>query len=232
MCGRYAITFSPSDLLEYFNLSVTSAPVDARYNIAPSLEVPAVRFDGQQRALATLRWGLIPSWSKDPSTGFRTINARSETAHSSPAFRAAFKHRRCLLPASGFFEWAKQGKPKQPWYIHRKDGAPLAFAGLWEHWQASDGPQVIESCTILTTAANDLIAPLHERMPVILEPSCFDLWLDPEELRVEKLSPLLLPAKSELLAMYPVSRYVNKVGNEGPECVAPLPKNPEQPALF
>ena len=220
MCGRFCIIFSYDELLAYFNLA--TGKVEPRYNVAPSQEIPAVRVEQGARTLASLRWGLVPSWSKEPTPGFSTINARSETAHSSPAFRAAFCDRRCLIPASGFYEWKREGKGKQPWYIHRKDGKPLAFAGLWERWHNRDGTQTLESCAILTTDANTTVAALHNRMPVILKPEDFDLWLDPGEHRREKLTPLLRPAPGDLLALYPVSRYVNKPANEGPECIAPL----------
>lgn len=222
MCGRYSIIFSFEELFRYFHLTGESATLEPRYNIAPSQSVPAVRMVEGKRALALLQWGLVPFWSKEPSVRFQTINARSETAHSSPAFRTAFRYRRCLIPASGFFEWQKREKEKQPYYIFRKDGKPLAFAGLWDRWESQDGSQALESCTILTTRANDLVTRLHDRMPVILEPADFDLWLDPEEHFTEKLSPLLRPAESSLLAMYPVSRYVNKTGNEGKKCIEPL----------
>lgn len=226
MCGRYSLSVSFEELLRYFNLTEETRTLDPRYNIAPSQSVPAVRLEEGRRELALLQWGLVPFWSREPSTGFHTINARSETAHSSPAFRASFRHRRCLIPASGFFEWQKRGKEKQPYYIFRKDGAPLTFAGLWDRWESQDRSQSIESCTILTTAASGLVARLHDRMPVILEPGDFDLWLDPAEHRPEKLAPLLGSAESSVLSMHPVSRYVNKAGNEGPECIEPL----EEPA--
>lgn len=220
MCGRFCIIFSYDELLAYFNL--VTGKVEPRYNVAPSQEIPAVRVEQGARTLAALRWGLVPSWSKEPAPGFSTINARSETAHTSPAFRSPFRHRRCLIPASGFFEWKREGKQKKPWYIHRKDGRPLAFAGLWEHWSNLDGSQTLETCAILTTAANEAVAALHDRMPVILEPGDFDLWLDPAEWNHDRLAPILCPAGNDLLAMYPVSRYVNKPANEGPECIAPL----------
>jgi len=141
----------------------------------------------------------------------------------SPAYRDAFRHRHCLIPASGFFEWLRrEGKQKQPWFIHRKDGKPMAFAGLWDLWRAPDGSRKIESCTILTTAANDLVSQLHNRMPVILDPADFDLWLDPAVQKVEQLSSLFRPPDSNLMVKYPVSTFVNKPANEGGKCIGPL----------
>jgi putative SOS response-associated peptidase YedK len=221
MCGRFSQTFSSKDLRDHFLLDESFDP-EPRYNIAPSLDVAAVRQEEGRRRLVSLYWGLIPFWADDPKIGYRTLNARSETAYKSPAFRAAFRSRRCLIPANGFFEWDKKEGTKQPYFIHRTDEKPIAFAGLWEHWEDREGKEIIESCTILTTNASEPVASLHDRMPVILEPEDFNLWLDPQEQKVQRLRNLLHPAPAGILAMYPVSKYVNKAGNEGEKCVEPI----------
>lgn len=221
MCGRFVLAFEAGLLAEFFGLS--EAPlVSPRYNIAPSQDVKGIRVEEGKRRLVLLHWGLIPSWAVDPKIGFRTLNARAETAHKAPAFRSAFRAKRCLIPASGFFEWDKKGGGKQPFFIYREDGKPLAFAGLWERWHNKEGKKVIESCTILTTDANETVGRLHNRMPVILESESFNLWLDPEVTSIEKLSPLLHPAREGILTMYPVSTYVNKATNEGKQCIEPV----------
>jgi putative SOS response-associated peptidase YedK len=220
MCGRFSLTLSSEDLLEYFLLS-EGYNLEPRYNIAPSQEITAVRLEEGQRRLVSLHWGLIPFWADDRKIGYRTINARSETAHKSPAFRAAFRSRRCLIPATGFFEWDKLQGSRQPFFIYRTDGKPMTFAGLWEHWEDKEGKEFIESCTILTTDAAEPVARLHDRMPVILEPGDFDLWLDPQEQNLEQLRNLMHPTEQGVLSMHPVSRYVNKAGNEGEKCLEP-----------
>jgi putative SOS response-associated peptidase YedK len=221
MCGRFTLPVSPEDLLAYFQLA-QPPHIDPRYNIAPSEEVLAIRMAEGKRRAAILRWGLIPFWADDLKIGNRTINARAETAQNSPAFRAAFRKRRCIIPAGGFFEWEKKAKEKRPFYIYRRDGKPMAFAGLWERWHDEKEDKDIESCTILTTAANELVGRFHTRMPVILELDDFDLWLDPEEQRVARLKVLLHPADPEILTTYPVSTYVNKATNEGEKCIEPV----------
>jgi putative SOS response-associated peptidase YedK len=220
MCGRFSLTLSSEDLLEYFLLS-EGYNLEPRYNIAPSQEITAVRLEEGQRRLVSLHWGLIPFWADDRKIGYRTINARSETAHKSPAFRAAFRSRRCLIPATGFFEWDKLQGSRQPFFIYRTDGKPMTFAGLWEHWEDKEGKEFIESCTILTTDAAEPVARLHDRMPVILEPGDFDLWLDPQEQNLEQLRNLMHPTEQGVLSMHPVSRYVNKAGNVGEKCLEP-----------
>jgi putative SOS response-associated peptidase YedK len=221
MCGRFSLTLSFEELLEYFQLA-NGARIEPRYNIAPGQDVAVVRRLDNERRLSLLHWGLIPFWAEDPKIGYRTLNARSETAHKTPAFRAAFRSRRCLIPASGFYEWDRKGGGRQPFYIHRRDGQAMAFAGLWERWHDKEGKEVIESCTILTTDANETVGKLHNRMPAILEQENFDVWLDPEEGSVGELKPLLRPAEPEILVMYPVSRYVNKATNEGEKCLEPI----------
>lgn len=220
MCGRFSLTLSFKDLRDYFLLNEGFDP-EARYNIAPSQDVAAVRLEQGERHLVSLHWGLIPFWADDRKIGYRTLNARSETAHKSPAFRAAFRGRRCLIPANGFYEWDKKHGTKQPYFIYRTDEKPMAFAGLWEHWEDKESKEIIESCTILTTEASDPVSRLHDRMPVILEPEEFDLWLDPGEHDIKKLRNLMQPTAPGILSMYPVSKYVNKAGNEGEKCIEP-----------
>jgi putative SOS response-associated peptidase YedK len=209
-------------LASLFDLAETPE-LPARYNIAPTQQVAAVRIDGgeSQRRLVWLRWGLIPAWTDDPRMGQRLINARSESAAEKPAFRSAFRQRRCLIAADGFFEWQKQERIKQPFYIRLQGGGPFAFAGLWECWQKSEA-ETIETCTILTTSANELVRPLHDRMPVMLAPDDFGPWLDPTVTEPELVQPLLRPFPPETMTCYPVTTWVNSPKHEGPECVAPL----------
>jgi len=215
MCGRF--TQSALDrYAEYFNASagVLSHP---NYNVTPSQQIVVCRrSEIGWRELSLFRWGLIPHWAKDPRTGYNMANARSETVADKPAYRDAFKNRRCLIPSDGFYEW-KPGKPrKQPYFIHRKDGAPFAFAGLWEHWELED--LKIDSCTIIVTQANKLITPIHDRMPVILAQADFDRWLDPAQDKEDLLS-LLKPYPENELEAYPVGLAVNKPTNNGPELI-------------
>ena len=222
MCGRFSLIAPGEELADAFDLP--QAPVLApRYNIAPTQPVAAVRINPGtgERELSHFHWGLIPFWAKDPSMGGRMINARAETAAEKPAFRAAFKYRRCLVPANGFYEWQQQNGSKQPFYVHHGEGELLAFAGLWEHWQGEDGSE-IESCTILTTEPNEMMQPLHNRMPVILLPGAYDRWLRREAQDEGELQSLLRPAPAGLLAAEPVTHFVNNPRNEGPECIAPL----------
>ena len=173
---------------------------------------------GGERRLELLRWGLIPAWADDPAIGSRMINARSETAAEKPSFRRAFKERRCLIAADGFYEWQKTNGGKQPYHLRMRDGRPFAFAGLWESWK-EDGEGEIRSCTILTTDANDLVGEVHHRMPVILPPEIYDLWLDPTVREAEQLLSLLIPYPPEDMEAYPVSRRVNNPSNNEPSCV-------------
>lgn len=226
MCGRFTLHAAPEEVAAWFGLS--ELPVLApRYNIAPTQPVGIVRHATQApgREWALVHWGLIPSWSKDPTMGARMINARSETAAEKPSFRAAMRRRRCLIPATGFYEWKAAGRVKQPYYIRPTVGHLLAFAGLWETWLGPDGSE-IDSCTILTTEANEMMASLHDRMPVLIEPADFDEWLgtgkDLNPREVEQLRHLLRPASPERLVAIPVSRTVNSPHNEGEACIAPL----------
>jgi putative SOS response-associated peptidase YedK len=215
MCGRYSLTTPVEAVGRLFE--VAERPnLPPRYNIAPSQQAPVVRADAAGgRVLAPMRWGLIPSWAKEAKIGYRMINARAETVAEKPAFRSAFRHRRCLVPADGFYEWRKLGATKQPYRISRADGAPFAFAGLWERWRAPDGA-VIDSFTIITTVANDLLRPIHDRMPVILDPADFGPWL--EAGGVGRLPPY---AGAKLVAI-PVSTRVNSPKHDDPACIAPL----------
>ncbi|MDD4787989.1 MAG: SOS response-associated peptidase [Pirellulales bacterium] len=223
MCGRFTLR-TPIHLLADQFAAILEAALEPRFNIGPRQLVAAVRARPEtaplQRHLAALRWGLVPSWAKDLSVGNRLINARAETVAEKPAFRAAFRLRRCLLPADGFFEWQRRGEGKQPYYIQMADERPFAFAGLWEAWEGA-GHDCVESCTIVTTSANRLIAPIHDRMPVILAEESYRAWLDPAA-DPNELKSLLVPFDALRLKVHPVSRYVNRPGNEGPGCIAPL----------
>jgi putative SOS response-associated peptidase YedK len=180
--------------------------------------MPVVPNDGQ-RMLDAFRWGLIPSWAKDASIGNKLINARCETVAEKPSFRSALKRRRCLLLVDGFYEWKQTTKPKTPFFLHRKDRKPFAIAGLWEEWTAPDTGEVVRSCCIITTGPNALMAPLHDRMPVILSPSGQELWLRPEPVEASELQPLLVPCADDFLDAYEVSRVVNSPANDVPDCI-------------
>lgn len=223
MCGRYMLT-SPVDALRQLFAFEQRPNLMLRYNIAPTQEVPIVRLTRTgaregARELVMVRWGLVPFWADGLAISNRMINARRETLHSARAFREAFRRRRCLVPADGFFEWQKDGKARQPFLIRRKDRAPFAFAGLWERWRepGSDDP-LVRSCTIVTCPANELVAPLHDRMPVILPPDAWSLWLDPE---TEDPGGLLRPYPSAGLESYPVNPRVNSPKNDDADCIQP-----------
>ncbi|AFZ30667.1 protein of unknown function DUF159 [Gloeocapsa sp. PCC 7428] len=220
MCGRYTLSQSAEAIATAFGLDASPA-MEPRYNIAPTQSVPVVVYSSEkQRQLQLMRWGLIPSWAKDPNIGSRLINARSETVSEKPSFRAAFRHRRCLVIADGFYEWQRQERKKQPYYFQLQDKQPFGFAGLWEHWQSSDGEE-INTCTILTTEANELMRPIHDRMPVILNPQDYALWLNPAAQPTE-LQDLLHPYSSQAMNSYPVSTLVNKPTNNSPACINSL----------
>jgi putative SOS response-associated peptidase YedK len=232
VCGRFSLNAAPDVLAEIFDLD--EAPELApRYNIAPSQAVPVVRAVDGKRRLELMRWGLVPSWAKDPTVGYRMINARAETAAERPAYRRALRERRCFVIADGFYEWQRRrGGRKQPSFITRRDRRPFAFAGLWERWsdpQRADAAPLL-SCTLLTTAPNELVAELHDRMPVILDEADYARWLDPEVRDAEQVKPLLRALPSSELCAFEVSTLVNDVGFDGPECCAPLA--PRQPSLF
>ncbi len=220
---------SPELLAARFGVDeLTAARHEPSYNVAPRATVYAVRDraggDGgsadRRRYLSDLRWGLIPSWAKDPKVGDRMINARAESLADKPAYERAFRRHRCLVPAEGFYEWQRRGSRKQPMFIHRRDGEPMAFAGLWAAWrdEASDADW-LRSCAIVTTNANNTLAPLHDRMPVVLEERDWDRWLDPDTGDVDALARLLQPASDDLLVAYPVGTAVNSADNDGPELV-------------
>ncbi|MBE9053205.1 SOS response-associated peptidase [Nostocales cyanobacterium LEGE 11386] len=221
MCGRFTLNQSAAALGEFFHIQQIP-DLAAQYNIAPTQRVATVLHNPEsgKREFQQLRWGLIPSWAKDPSMGAKLINARAETVAEKPAFRSAFKHRRCLVLADGFYEWQRQNGKKQPFYFHLSDGQPFGFAGLWERWRTED--EEITSCTILTTAANELLQPIHDRMPVILAPQDYDLWLNPQIQTPEPLQQLLCPYPAQAMTAYPVSTWVNKPQHDSPECIVPL----------
>jgi putative SOS response-associated peptidase YedK len=244
MCGRFTLTAEARALAARFGVNYprgfagpaavdsASTAVDAvqsqpvltpRYNIAPTQSVIVVNDTGQ-RQIVQMRWGLIPSWAKDESIGNRMVNARAETIAEKPAFRAALKKRRCLIPADGFYEWQKGETtkvPKQPMCIRLKSKEPFGFAGLWEHWNSPAGEEVL-SCTIITTGVNELLKDVHHRMPVILPREAEAVWLDPKIQDPDTLLPLLKPYPSELMEYFPVDRIVNSPANDTPQCIIPI----------
>ncbi|MDV2994370.1 MAG: SOS response-associated protein YedK [Chroococcidiopsis sp. SAG 2025] len=221
MCGRFTLSQPAEAIASTFQLSLIPE-LAPRYNIAPTQPVPTILSEGDRRRFQMLRWGLIPSWAKDASMGAKLINARAETVAEKPAFRSAFRRRRCLVVADGFYEWQLQKSKKQPFYFRLQDGQPFAFAGLWETWQAPDGEKV-DSCTLLTTTANSVLRSVHDRMPVILKPEDYNQWLDPQTQEPEQLKSLLQPYSSEAMVAYPVSTKVNNPTNESPECIERQP---------
>jgi putative SOS response-associated peptidase YedK len=220
MCGRYTLATNVERIADLFR--VTLPDLRPRYNICPSQPVWAVRaaVDGG-REPALLHWGLVPPWADDVKIGYKLINARAETAAAKPAFRDAFRRRRCLVPADGFYEWKKVGNRKQPYHIRLRGGGPFALAGLWEVWRRKD--EAVESCTVLTTEPNSVVAPLHDRMPVILQPADYDRWLDPTVTDAKVLKPLLRPFAGEPMEAVAVSTRVNNPRFDGPECLEPAP---------
>ena len=223
MCGRFASTSPPDALASYFGAEAPAEPDDEPtpdYNVAPTRDVASIRVRSGDRHLDFLRWGLVPRWAKDLRIGSKMINARAETVATKNSFRSAFKKRRCLIAADGFYEWKRlDDKTKQPMYIHRADGDPLAFAGLYERWVDAEGLREVHSCTIITTSANDMMTPIHNRMPVLLAPKDWDRWLDPGYDDVDTLQNLLIPAPDSLLEAYPVSTEVNNVRNNHSDLV-------------
>ena len=217
MCGRYTLKALREIIAEAFDLAEVPQLLP-RYNIAPTQPVPVVRLDpaSGERELALLQWGLIPSWADDPAIGNRLINARAETVAERPAFRIALKRRRCLVVADGFYEW-KRENGKTPYYFRLKHDSPFAFAGLWERWEKGEEP--VESCTLLTCAANGVVGAVHDRMLVILKPEDYARWLDTEQPRTEALVRLLAPLPDDWLAAHPVGKLVNNPRNEDPRCI-------------
>jgi putative SOS response-associated peptidase YedK len=220
MCGRYALHHPTAELSGYFGVERLAIELTPRYNIAPSQVVAVVRQRGA-RSLDACKWGLVPAWAKDPKIGNRMINARAETVAEKPAYKSALKRRRCLIPASGFYEWRHEGETRVPTYIHRQDESPLALAGLWETWQSPEGED-LHSCTILTTGANEFMAAIHTRMPVILPPSAWEEWLDPKAQELAPLLPLLQPLAGDELASHEVGRQVNAAAFDDPSCIQPV----------
>ena len=223
MCGRYAIITDPKALREMFGYAeMPNFP--PRYNVAPTQPVPVVRLAEGKREFALLRWGLIPSWVKDPRTFSLVINARGESVLDKPAFRNAMKRRRCLLPADGFYEWKREGEGKRPYFVRLKSRQPMAFAGLWETWAGPNGEEM-ETVAIVTTTASRSIAHIHDRMPVIVAPEAFDFWLDPN-VDGEMAAAVIAPAPDALLDAYEVSSAVNRTANDTPMLLEPL-REPE-----
>lgn len=215
MCGRYAQRTDAKKLAKEFKVSEVPS-VEPRYNIAPTQDVLAVNETGDGREMRFIKWGLVPSWAKDTSMGARLINVRSETVTEKPAFRQAFKHRRCIIPADGFYEWQKQkaGERKQPFFFRMKDERPFGFAGLWERWEG-EGGQVLNSCAILTTEANEVLRPVHDRMPVILNPDDYELWLGGDARELDLVKEMLRPFPGEEMTGYPVGLSVNSTKSQG-----------------
>ena len=220
MCGRYTAAMSWSELVDLYEITETGIPLNVapRYNVAPTQTVPIVRSVPNGRELAMVRWGLVPSWSKGPDSRYSMINARAETVTEKPSFRTPFRRRRCLVPADGFYEWKKANGAKQPYRIALNDGRPFAFAGLWDSWESAD-ETAIESCTIIVTDANELVRPIHDRMPVILDPGNHVRWLDVEGTPADEAAEMLLSYPSERMTAYPVSRMVNSPKNDDPKCI-------------
>ena len=216
MCGRYTLKTSVDDLAKQFEVEEYPSSLTPSYNIAPTQQIATVLVEEGKRKLEMLHWGLIPSWADDPAIGNRMINARAETVATKPSYRSAFKNRRCLILADGFYEWQKTSDGKQPFYIRMEDGSPFAFAGLWEIWK--NGTE-IRSSTIITTEPNELLGDIHNRMPVILYPEDYEMWLDPDFDEKEALTTLLKPYPASEMEAYPVSRKVNRPSNNAPECI-------------
>ncbi|MGC8602915.1 MAG: SOS response-associated peptidase [Desulfomonilaceae bacterium] len=225
MCGRFILTSPGKVVAEHFGL-LSEPELSPRYNIAPTQEVAAIRFDpdGNGKRLAYFKWGLVPSWAKDTSIGPSLINARCETVSEKPAFRAAFKRRRLLIPANGFYEWMKMEDRKQPYLIQLTDRSLFAFAGLWEHWEGQENV-VLESCTIVTTESNHLVRPIHDRMPVIISRKDYDSWLSSKASGQE----LCRPYPSDEMICFPVSPKVNRSNYEQPDCIEPALRAESEP---
>jgi|tagenome__1003787_1003787.scaffolds.fasta_scaffold20222019_1 putative SOS response-associated peptidase YedK len=232
MCGRMTQQRPTSELAEIFEAEDLVAAPGGRFNVAPTDEAAVVVQREDKRAITAYRWGLIPHWSESPKTGNKMFNARAESLDRNPAFRYAFQKRRCLIPADAFYEWRREGKVRQPFAVMRRDGRPMAFAGLWAGWKDEDTGEIIRSFTIVTTEANDLVGEIHNRMPVVVPESAWDTWLDPTLTapgELAELKSLLVPAEEGWLETYPVSRRVNDVRNDGPDLVEPLGEDGSDP---
>lgn len=243
MCGRFVAATPPDQVAAYFGAEAPEAALEPSYNVAPTNDVYAVLADGGLRHLDAFHWGLIPLWAKDARIGSKMINARADTLATKGAFKSAFRRRRCLIPADGFYEWRKPGQggvagrsraPKQPFFISRPDGEPYAFAGLWELWRGPEKDQApLRSCTIITTDPNEVMATVHDRMPVILPESAWDAWLDRDNDDLDLLGKLLVPADPGLTVLRPISTEVNNVRNDGPHLLEPVdPGTPAEGTLL
>jgi putative SOS response-associated peptidase YedK len=233
MCGRYRLSRRKQIIEEYFDSAPWDDHWNPRYNVAPTQPVPVIRQHPKEpiRQLSMMRWGLIPHWAKDASGAARTINARSETAATKPAFRDPLKFRRCLIPADGFYEWKRTATGKQPFCFEVGDGGLFVFAGLWERWRDPNG-QWVKSCSILTTTPNAVTSAVHDRMPVVLRKDDYDMWLDPGMQNVAAISELLRPCDASKMRCYPVSSRVNRVANDDEECSRPVELAETQSRLF
>lgn len=234
MCGRYTVTSAPEAIRALFRYD-ERPNFPSRFNIAPTQPIAIVRLNEGKRQFVLMRWGLLPSWVKDPKTFTLLINARAESVCDKPAFRAAMKRRRCLIPADGFYEWKPVGGRKQPYYIRAKSGEPLAFAGLWETWTGPNGEE-LDTAAIITTGANRSLGHIHDRMPVIVPPEAFDFWLNTSDVDARTAEAILTPAPNDLLEAYPVSTAVNRTANDNAKLIEPLAASeaempPAAPAL-
>jgi putative SOS response-associated peptidase YedK len=233
MCGRITQQRPTSELADIFGAEDLADEDGGRFNVAPTDQAAVVVQREDRRAITAYRWGLIPHWSESTKTGNRMFNARAESIDRNPAFRYAFGKRRCLVPADAFYEWRREGNVRQPFAVVRRDGRPMALAGLWAGWKDEDTGEVVRSFTIVTTKANDVLRPIHDRMPVVIPESAWDLWLDPtitDAAAVSELKGLLSPADDDWLETYPVSRRVNNVRNDGPDLVQPLDRESDPTA--
>lgn len=228
MCGRFVSATPPDQIAAYFGAEAPEAVLEPSYNVAPTDDVYAVLSDGSTRHVDAFHWGLVPRWAKNAKIGSKMINARAETLAEKNAYKSAFRKRRCIIPADGFYEWQKneadpKNAKKQPFYIERPDGEPYALAGLWEVWRGEDKDQEpLRSCTIITTSPNEAMARIHDRMPVILPASAWDTWLDREVDDLDLLGKLLVPAPASIITMHPVSTEVNNVRNDGEHLIAEI----------
>jgi putative SOS response-associated peptidase YedK len=228
MCGRYTIISAPEAIRALFRYE-EQPNFPSRYNVAPTQPIPIVRLVEGKRQFALVRWGLLPSWVKDPRAFTLLINARGENVIDKPAFRAAMKRRRCLIPADGFYEWKAERGGKQPYFVRLKSGAPMAFAGLWENWMGPNGEE-LETAAIVTTSASRSLRPIHGRMPVIVPPEAFHLWLNCADVDAETAAALIVPAPDDLLEAFAVSTAVNRTANDDPRLIEPLARDSERTA--
>jgi putative SOS response-associated peptidase YedK len=233
MCGRYRLSRRKQIIEEHFETADWQEDWSPRYNVAPTQPIPVIRQHPKEpvRQISLMKWGLIPNWARDASIANSTINARSETAATKPAFRDPLRYRRCLIPADGFYEWLRTSTSKQPYCFEVNDGELFAFAGLWDGWKNAEG-QWIKTCSILTTVPNAVTATVHDRMPVILDRESYDLWLDPGMQNVAVISELLKPYDARLMRSYPISTRINHVANDDEDCSRPVELTETQNRLF